>query len=86
MKDDTEQLEALIRGFRLKADTSMERWHSYWRERVLLRQIAMESYDSVIEAYSVRDQTLEMPSEGFKEIAKDITDQMRVVGGDIIKP
>lgn len=58
-------------------DTSSEVQRAYWKARVILRDIAMRAYGSVLSYYNREEiRSLDLPSEGFKEIARDCTEQM----------
>ena len=61
--------------------TSMSLWLAYWRARIALREAALRQYSGVTAHYLDAGEDAWMPSEGFKEIANDETETMRVVQG-----
>jgi len=80
--DPLEELNEAVAKLRAPASSSMARWIAYWEARNALRDIGMASYQSVIESYASSGHSLDLPDEGFKEIASDLTLQMRTVTGE----
>jgi len=80
--DPLEELNEAVAKLRAPNSSSMARWIAYWKARNALRDIGMASYQSVTESYTASGHSLDLPDEGFKEIASDLTLQMRTVTGE----
>lgn len=70
-------LVKVIQKLTKPATSSMDRWTDYWTARNLLRELGVESYDSVFALYLERGDSLDLPCEGREEIANDVTDSMK---------
>lgn len=66
-----ELLITLIEELDRPNETSMAVWAKYWEARAALRIIGLQAYKHVTSKYIQEGQSLDFPSEGFKEIAED---------------
>lgn len=78
----SELLSQAVADLDCEHETSMSLWLAYWNARNALRNVAIKRSWGVHKKYYQDGLDAWVPSEGFKEIANDDTEQMRTVRGD----